>query len=95
MNDRYTEVPLTITAYEGTPVSSFRTELFEVVDDHDLKIGSFATGSGFGSDALVMRYRDRAVSIRGRDLFVAWVRTFDPKAAGELEEIAGVRGNRI
>lgn len=43
--------------------------------------GSLATGTGLGSDAIVMQWKGRRALVLGRDLFKAWVATWAPEDA--------------
>jgi len=55
-------------------------EMFTLGDDE----GSMMTGSGFGSDAIVMEWHGRRALVRGKDLFTAWVATWDPDSAKRM-----------
>jgi hypothetical protein len=43
--------------------------------------GSVATGTGLGSDAIVLEWKGRRARIRGRDLLKVWVATWAPDDA--------------
>jgi hypothetical protein len=56
----------------------FRMGMLSVGDKNGER-GSLSTGTGLGSDAIILEWRGRRAVIRGRDLFKAWVATFAPE----------------
>jgi hypothetical protein len=42
--------------------------------------------TGVGSDCLILNFRGRSAMIRGVDMFIAWVATFDPEMAEKIKE---------
>ena len=62
----------------------FRQDMFDITDQSGKTLGQMSTGSGYGTDAIILRWGDRHALIRGRDLFRIWVRRFDPEAAKRL-----------
>jgi hypothetical protein len=66
----------------------YRAEMFELSDGQGHG-GAVATGSGFGSDFIVMDWTDakgqrHAGVVRGLDLLRAWVATFAPEEAKDF-----------
>ena len=67
----------------------FRQDMFEL-KDQDGNGGEMSTSAGFGGEAIIMRWKDgkeeRRAVVRGSELLIAWVETFDPKAAQAMRE---------
>jgi len=65
----------------------FRMDMFDLTDSQG-NGGSMATGSGLGSDAIHLEYKkgkdERKIVIKGTDLLIAWVKTFDPQMAEDM-----------
>ena len=74
-------VPVEFRDLEGVEsiALGFRQHMFSLGD-----IGEVATGAGWGTDAIIMRWGDRQCLVRGLDLLAAWVRTFDPDIVAEF-----------
>jgi hypothetical protein len=90
-----TELPIPIRddVEVGHMIScGFRANMFELKDE-DGNGGSMATGSGFGNDFISMDWKDgdieRNAVVRGVDLMIAWVESFDPEAAAKIRESVG------
>jgi hypothetical protein len=74
----------TPTGVEGLALG-VRVGMFDL-DDGEGHGGGMATGSGFGSDFIVMNWTDakgesHSGMVRGLDLLRAWVATFAPEEA--------------
>ena len=82
-------VPLHFRTLEGAEsiALGFRQAMFELKTDDGIG-GEVATGSGWGTDAIIMTWYDgkvrRQAVVRGLDLLQTWVRTFDPDAAAQF-----------
>ena len=62
----------------------FRSEMLSMGDG-----GEVLTGSGLGTDFIILKWGDRQTVLRGSELLRAWVKTFAPKEASRFpEEIA-------
>jgi hypothetical protein len=79
------DLPVPFRNLEGVEgiAAGFRVDMFDL-DDGAGHGGSMATGSGFGSDYIIMDWTDKnGVShhglVRGLDILRAWVATFAPE----------------
>jgi len=72
------EVPVQLRELTGdeTLVLGFRQNMLEIKNH-----GGVDTGTGLGSDFILLRWRDRQALVRGSELLRAWVATFAPKDA--------------
>lgn len=61
----------------------YRQEMFSLAVGNR-EVGSVCTGAGYGTDAVILRWGDRSVVIKGRDLLRAWVVTFAPDEAERI-----------
>jgi hypothetical protein len=88
--DVYTKdsTPLPVPVREIDTLESitlgFRQNMFDL-SDKDGNGGSVSTSAGLGGEAIILSYQDgdteRQAVIRGSELLIAWVQTFDPKVA--------------
>ena len=93
--DVYTKdsTPLTVPLREIDTLESitlgFRMNMFDL-SDKDGNGGSVSTSSGLGGEAIILNYKDgdteHQAVIRGSELLIAWVQTFDPKVAKLMQE---------
>lgn len=60
----------------------FRADMFTVGKGKES--GRVQTGTGLGTDFIIMEWKGKSVFVRATDLFREWVKTFDPKAAKEM-----------
>jgi hypothetical protein len=67
-------------------VTGFRQTMFDLSDDDGNEVATMATGSGYGTDFITMKWGDKYAVVRGVDLLRAWVATFDPEAAKAIPE---------
>jgi hypothetical protein len=74
---------VTITEYEQPPLV-LGVEMLSLGDKDDPAHGSVVTGSGCGSDAIVLSWRGRGAIVRGKDLIRAWVSTWAPEDAKRM-----------
>ncbi len=49
-------------------------------------VGAVLTGTGLGSDAIILKWGDRQALVRGSELLRAWVSTFAPEDADRFPE---------
>lgn len=63
----------------------FRHDLVVVTTEGPLKDSGIFSGAGFGSPWITLKWGERQATIHGVELLAAWVRTFDPKQADEIE----------
>jgi hypothetical protein len=60
----------------------FRMGMLEVGDSKDR--GAVLTGSGCGSDFIILEWKGRTAILRGSEVLKAWVATFDPESAARM-----------
>lgn len=60
----------------------FRMGMLEVGDDKHK--GAVLTGTGCGSDFIILEWQGRTAILRGSEVLKAWVATFDPENAARL-----------
>lgn len=81
------KVPIyTVEGAEGMRMG-FRQEMLSIGE------GSVATGTGLGTDYVLLTWGDRQAVLRGSEILRAWVKTFAPKDAArfpkEIRELEG------
>ncbi len=80
---------LTIPLRELSDVESLacglRQEMLSI-GDKEAK-GTLCTGTGLGSDFILLEWRGRKAVVLGRDLFRLWVATFAPDDAKRMESL--------
>lgn len=54
----------------------FRQHMFSLGEE-----GSVATGAGWGTDFILLKWGEREIMVRGLDLLRVWVETFAPEDA--------------
>lgn len=62
-------------------VLGFRSSMLTMSDK-----GGVATGSGLGTDFIILEWGDRRAVVRGSELLRAWVATFSPEEAANFPE---------
>ena len=67
-----------VTEYEQRPMI-LGMEMLSVGDKDDEARGSVVTGSGLGSDSILLEWRGRGAIVRGSDLLKAWMATWAPE----------------
>lgn len=70
-------------------VLGFRQEFFKLTDNEG-NGGTVLSTAGFGGESIILEWKDgdteKQAVIRGTDLLIAWVATFDEKAAAALRK---------
>lgn len=70
-------------------VMGFRMDMLDITDNKG-NGGSISTCAGFGGEGILLNWKDgkkeRQAVVRGSDLLIAWVETFDPKGAEAMRE---------
>lgn len=61
-------------------VLGFRQEMLTAGD-----IGRVDTGTGLGTDFIILEWKSKKLLIRGGELLKSWVATFDPKGAKSIK----------
>lgn len=51
------------------------------IEDH----GGVATGTGLGTDFIILKWNDRQAVLRGSEILRAWVATFAPEDAARMD----------
>jgi hypothetical protein len=69
--------------YEQAPLI-LGMEMLAIGDRDDEARGRVVTGSGCGSDAILLEWKGRAALVRGRDLLKAWMSQWAPEDAARL-----------
>lgn len=91
--DKEVTVVLSVPAREIDTIESislgFRQHMLDMKDRNGNGL-DMGTGAGWGTDAIILNFKDEGVDkqllVRGSDIAIAWVNTFDPETAGKMRE---------
>jgi hypothetical protein len=70
-------VPYVEVSDEEILTLGFRANMLEMGKG----LGSIDTGTGLGTDFILLRWGKKSIAVRGSELLRAWVRSFKPKDA--------------